>query len=51
MKTKKEKLQAEFERISNAPSPNPRYAGLSVIEAARLLMRPAKERKETDAAK
>ena len=36
MKTQKQQ-QAEFERISNAPSPNPRYAGLSVIEATRSL--------------
>ena len=38
MKTKKQKLRAEVERISNVPSPYPHCAGLAVIEEARLLM-------------
>jgi hypothetical protein len=45
MKTEKQQ-QAEFERISNAPSPNPRYAGLSVIEATRRLLRTVPKKAE-----
>ena len=33
----------EFERISNAPSPNPRYRGMTPLEIARVLLKPAKK--------
>ncbi len=38
-----EELKAEFDRISNTPSPNPRYGGKTPLEIARALMRPTKK--------
>ncbi len=33
----KDALHAEFERIDNTPSPNPRYRGLTIQKAVRQL--------------
>ena len=39
MKTDKQP-QKEFDRVSNTPSPNPRYGGKTPLELARMLLRP-----------
>ena len=35
----KDALHAEFERIDNTPSPNPRYRGLTIQKAVRQLVK------------
>ena len=39
----RDRIRADFERISNASSPNPRYQGKSPLEIARALLRPTKK--------
>ncbi len=45
-KDTKDELYAEFERIDNTPSPNPRYRGLTIQKAVRRLLKARSEPKQ-----
>ena len=39
-----DRIHAEFDRVMNTPSPNPRYGGMTPLEVTRALLRTGKKK-------